>query len=330
MIRVTTASRLHFGLLNLTPGGSSTETGLSRRFGGVGLMVEKPGLRLTATEAEDWSADGPLAERALAFARRFVQSLPADFPARPHHLVVEQAPPEHVGLGTGTQLGLATARALAAAYRLGLDVPELARRVGRGLRSGLGAHGFEHGGFLVDAGKRDADTLAPLVVRVPFPEAWRVVVAVPPGQRGTYGDAEIEAFARLAELRQDHRATDELCRLVLLGMLPALIEADVEAFGEALHEFNARVGEAFAAVQGGTYAGTRVAEWVAFARRQGLRGAGQSSWGPAVFAVADEEERARDVAARMRTHFGLGATEVFVTQAANRGASAELTGFAFA
>ena len=71
-------------------------------------------------------------------------------------------------------------------------------------------------------------------------------------------------------------------------MVPALIEKDLEVFGEAVYDFNARVGEAFAPVQGGIYADSRIADVIGFVRRQGARGVGQSSWGPAVFAVVDD------------------------------------------
>jgi beta-RFAP synthase len=316
MLHVQTASRLHFGLLSLPHAGDERQT--LRRFGGVGLMVERPGLRLSAAPAKEWSAEGPLASRAMAFARRF-----GDGP--PLRLVVEQAAPEHAGLGTGTQLGLAVSRLLAAAWGLDLSVAELARRVGRGVRSALGVYGFEQGGFLVEAGKRDDDTLSPLVARVAFPEAWRVVLALPRQAPGLHGPDEQEAFRRLAESGAAPVPTDVLCRLVLLGMLPALAAGDLQAFGEALLDFNARVGEAFARVQGGPYAGPRVAELVAFLRGQGVRGVGQSSWGPTVFAVTGDEERAAGVAARVRQQFGLSTDEVFVTGACNRGAAVEGT-----
>ena len=140
----------------------------------------------------------------------------------------------------------------------------------------------------MESGKRgDEAGLAPLTVRAPFPSEWRLVLATPAQARGLHGCEERQAFARLSMLQ-----TDALCRLVLLGMLPALAEADLEAFGESLHDFNARVGEAFAAVQGGIYAGPRVAELVEFVRRTGIRCVGQSSWGPTVFAVVEDEERA--------------------------------------
>lgn len=312
MIRVAAPSRLHFGLLGLGEGEPP-----ARRFGSVGLMVAAPGLRLTAASAAAWSAEGPLADRALAFARRFAQTVPLS----PHHLVVEHAPPEHVGLGTGTQLGLATARALAAAAGVELEAVELARRVGRGWRSAVGVHGFARGGFLVDAGQGEREAVAPLVARMDFPEAWRIVLAIPPGDQGLHGREESEAFRQLAGRRPNSARSESLCRLVLLGMLPALAERDLLAFGEAVHDFNARVGEAFARVQGGTYASPRVAELVAFVRQQGVAGTGQSSWGPTVFAVVEDGERAGDLARRLRQRFELEASAVIVTGACNRGAT---------
>src|SRR5690348_4365692 len=125
MIRVRTASRLHFGLLSFR----ADDSGTNRRFGGAGLMVEQPGVALHVQPAAAWSAEGPLACRALDFAHRIIATLPLE-QRRPYHLHVEQAAPEHMGLGTGTQLGLAVARAITTAAGLPeLAVEELARRV---------------------------------------------------------------------------------------------------------------------------------------------------------------------------------------------------------
>ena len=329
MVRVWAASRLHFGLLSLAgeaqawPDREDRPTLPARRFGGVGLMVKRPGLCVWAADAATWSAEGPLAERALAFALRFADNVRKETPdaePRPLRITVEEAPPEHVGLGVGTQLGLATARALAEAWGLAADAPELARRVGRGTRSALGVHGFAHGGFLVEGGRRGGEAgLAPLAARAPFPAEWRVVLATPPGARGLHGPEEREAFSRLASGPDGVARTDALCRLALLGMLPALAEADLEAFGECLFDFNARVGEVFRVVQGGVYADPRTAEFVDFLRREGIRGAGQSSWGPTAFAVVGDEGRASDLADRLAERFGLGPGEAWVTAACNTG-----------
>jgi beta-RFAP synthase len=320
MLCVRTASRLHFGLI--TPAASPPR----RRFGGAGLMIADPGLSVHFAEAAAWSASGPLAARALDFARRFCDSLERDAlrPGQPQRLTVERAAPEHAGLGTGTQLGLAVARGLADAWGLNEYVPRLAARVGRGRRSALGVHGFERGGFLVDAGKRDDEALAPLVAHAAFPDAWRVVLLRPRQGVGLHTAEETAAFARLDEAG-DPAHTDALCRLVLLGMLPALTERDLSTFGEALYEFNHRVGEQFAAVQGGPYAGPLAEFLVAFVRGQGVRGTGQSSWGPTLFAVVEDEGRADDLAAAVKGHFGAERIEVRSTRASNRGATREGT-----
>lgn len=331
-MRVRTGSRLHFGLLSLAadeplwPDRQGQPLLPARRFGGVGLMVEQPGIEVCATDADTWSAEGPLAERALPFALRLAQSVQADYPRQqfsPQRLTVEQAAPEHVGLGTGTQLGLAVARAVAMQWRIQAGASDLARRLGRGLRSALGIHGFEQGGFLVEAGKRSPNEVAPLIARVAFPQTWRVVLVLPAGVTGLHGTGERDAFARLTDAPLDLVQTDVLCRLVLLGMLPALVEEDLEVFGEALFDFNARVGEVFAPVQGGLYAGARQAEMVAFVRGKGVRGVGQSSWGPAVFAVVSDEERAVGLAGCIRRQFSLRESEVLVTRACNHGATVE-------
>jgi beta-RFAP synthase len=330
MIRVEAASRLHFGLLSFPPedAGPACWPNLAgeaivpaRRFGGVGLMVEAPGVTVTARPSAEWRAECALAERALAFARQFARSLaPEAFP--PLHLAVERSAPEHCGLGTGTQLGLAVARALAAAWGLGdPGATELARRVGRGRRSALGVHGFAHGGLLVEAGQGRGGGISPLVARTDFPEPWRLLLVLPPWEKGLHGDREARAFEQLRLEGLPAAQTDALCRLVLFGLLPALHEGDLPAFGEALYDLNLRAGAAFAAFQGGPYASPRVAELTAFLRQQGVRGVGQSSWGPAVFAVAEDEDRAHDLARRVRQRFGLAGEEVFPTRAQNQGAA---------
>ena len=174
MARVRTASRLHFGLLSLAgqtqawPDARGRALLPARSFGGVGLMVDRPGVEVSAAPAEEWSAEGPLAGRALEFARRFARSWRDETGEEvpPRRLVVGRSAPEHAGLGTGTQLGLAVGRLLASACGLAMSAPELARRVGRGGRSALGVHGFERGGLLVEAGKGNAR------VTLPF-DAWR-------------------------------------------------------------------------------------------------------------------------------------------------------------
>ncbi len=275
MIRVRAPSRLHFGLLNVPTADTPTD---ARLFGGVGLMVTDPGVIVRVTPADEWSAAGPSADRALGFAQRFAP------PAVRFRVVVESCPAEHVGLGVGTQLGLAVAKAVAVEVGLPhLTAVELAGRVGRGARSGVGVHGFDGGGLILDAGKRNGEAVSSLHARRHLPADWRVVLACPRGAPRWHGDAERHAFAtptpaNAARLRELFEILGET--------------ADDPTFAAALHEYNREAGAVFAAAQGGAYSGPEVASLIARVRGLGVAAVGQSSWGPTVFALTPDADRA--------------------------------------
>ena len=297
MTRVVAPSRLHFGLLSLPGNGPDRLPGVDggpgqpvRHFGGVGLMVDRPGLAVRVEPADDWSAAGPLAPRALAFAQRVTGSFP-EKERRSFRITVEHAPPDHTGLGVGTQLGLAVAKAVA--IETGHDdwpATELALRVGRGERSAIGVHGFDCGGLIVEAGKLAGEPISPLIGRFEFPPEWAVLLCAPRSGSNWHGGTEQLAFATLGRHGPSATETDAMCRVVLTGLLPALVSADFDTFGEALYELNARAGDAFAPVQGGRYGSPEVAACVARLRAAGVHGVGQSSWGPTVFAVVRRDQ----------------------------------------
>jgi len=276
-IEVTVPARLHLGFLDL-------EGGLGRRFGSIGLALEGIETRLAATPAAAITARGPSAERAAAFARKIAQDLGLSGGAE---IVVREAIPEHAGLGSGTQMGLAAGTALARLY--GYDVPArtIAMMLGRGERSGIGIGAFEQGGVLVDGGRRtDAGgEPAPIVSRMEFPDDWRVLLIFDEAARGLHGEAETDAFRKLPAFPASLAA--HLCRLVLMAALPALAERNLAAFGAAMSEIQDIVGDHFAPVQGGRYASPKVAACLSWLKAEGVSGLGQSSWGPTGFAFAD-------------------------------------------
>src|ERR687885_2284640 len=98
-VTVRASARLHFGMLDL-------RGTLGRRFGGMGAAVPEPSLLLDASPASELHAEGPDAERVLDFARRYLDFHALTAGARLH---VRRALPAHAGLGSGTQLPLATA-----------------------------------------------------------------------------------------------------------------------------------------------------------------------------------------------------------------------------
>ncbi|MBA3893945.1 MAG: hypothetical protein H0X69_09660 [Gemmatimonadales bacterium] len=293
-VYVEAGARLHFGVLDL-------RGALGRRFGGLGAAIPSPSLLLEAARTSGGvSAAGPDSERAAEFARRFLDFHGARGGAR---LVVHRSIPAHSGLGSGTQLGLSVARALAELYGLPTQPADLARAVARGRRSAIGTWAFALGGFIVEGGRRpEEDGIAPLIGRFEVPEQWRCVVAVPPGSPGLSGEAEAMAFERLPPPAAGE--VERVSHLVLMQLLPSLIEGDLSGFGEALSAVQRITGAWFAPQQGGVFA---PGEGEALVRRMsgwGAAGVGQSSWGPAVYGLVADADEGRALAARCRDFLG--------------------------
>src|SRR5262245_43243469 len=105
-VYVEASARLHFGVLDL-------RGARGRWFGGIGASVARPTLLVSAARADRLSAQGEDADRAREFARLFLSHHGLRAGAAIH---VHRSLPSHVGLGSGTQLALAVARALAELY----------------------------------------------------------------------------------------------------------------------------------------------------------------------------------------------------------------------
>jgi len=308
-VRVEAPARLHLGMLAVAGDGA-------RRFGGLGVAVDRPAVVVEARPADGLSVEGTDAERALMFGRRCRDALGLDGDA---HVRVVEAIPQHVGLGSGTKLALAVALALTALEGREVDAPELARAAGRAARSAVGMWTFALGGLVVEGGvRRGADRPAPLLAHHPMPEDWRVVLVLPKAEPGLSGAAEEHAFQRLVPSAERSAA---IAQLVLTSLLPALVERDLEEFGAALTHVQRLVGDTFADVQGGRFH-PRAAALVEGLLRAGAAGAGQSSWGPAAYGVVGSDAAARELAGRMEALLG-GGGRVEIVTFDNRGARVE-------
>ncbi len=340
LIEVTTGSRLHFGLLaptTVTLAAAEQPFASDRRqFGGVGTLVDRPGLRVRMSRSTHWQAEGPLSQRALSVAQQVVQRLlnpsersmagfmegsplknqppesqtpPAELQDSPQFSVqILSCPPEHVGLGTGTQLSLAVAAGVVACLSHQLELPtaaELASLTRRGQRSAIGLHGFTTGGLIVDGGRQasapEEPSLAPLVARAVWPEDWVFVLVRPEKDRGLSGATEGAAFQALPAVSRE--LTGLICREVLLGLLPAIAEENFEAFAASLFRYGHLAGQCFAPIQGGIYAGEGANRLIATLQRWGVRGVVQSSWGPTVAAILPNPTQAAELLTRLQTEF---------------------------
>ena len=282
-VRVSAPTRLHFGLLAVPTGGLSQDSSLQplRPYGGLGLMIDQPRIFVEAVPANEWQISGSLAARV----ERFRVELPLRSPLSLH----AEGPPEHVGLGVGTSLGMALAEVWSRFEgHADRSAHDLARLSGRGRRSGIGVHGFRHGGLVIDPGKDDGGAVSICETRC-FP--WPVIVLRPKTTAPVwFGDTEQRVFIRQRPVDRVIANRDRLFDLLHRSLLPALTANDFDTFSSSLGLYNRIAGEPFHEEQGGAYSSLEVAKVIEELKKRGHHGVGQSSWGPTVFAIVRSRE----------------------------------------
>jgi len=316
-VLIQTPSRLHLTLTDLT--GSS-----GRVDGGVGLSLDEPNILLEAERSEDLLAYGENADRALDAARAVQKHLGLGG-AR---LQIRRGYRMHVGLGGGTQLGIAAGKALCELYGQQLSVREIARIIHRGGTSGIGTAAFEAGGFLIDGGHsygpgKDKMSFSPssasagvrpaaVTVRHDFPRDWKIILALPEIAAGAHGKREVDIFREYCPLPVAE--VHELCYQILVRMVPSLVEESLDDFGAAINRVQ-EIGFKKIEVM---LQHPVVHRLMAEMREAGAACAGLSSFGPAVYAITDTGIRDIESSAleAMREVGG----EVLITRARNEGA----------
>jgi beta-ribofuranosylaminobenzene 5'-phosphate synthase len=288
---------------------------IGRMDGGLGLALEYPRLRLSCERSDEIRVEGPGAERIASAVRRVLGQLSR---AGGAEIRVMESYPSHVGLGSGTQLALAAGCAVGRLYGADLGPREIAELVGRGGTSGIGVAAFERGGFILDGGhslkvkKSFLPSSAsrapppPVLMRHDFPD-WEIALVFP--RRGaTYAGArEVDIFKRYCPIPLEE--VRRLSHLILMKLLPALVEGDVEAFGEGV---NALQGLGFKKIEL-RLQHPRVRRLLYMAQDCSY-GAGMSSFGPVIYCLPEDREALRDKIPEEEA-------EIIFTKARNRGAS---------
>lgn len=314
MINVVSPSRLHLTLIDL-----NAEIG--RVDGGVGITLESPSLEISASEADTVEVVGSslLAGRMLKAAKAVLP------PGKGVKIHIIRDLPDHVGLGSGTQAALSAAAAVNEIYGLGKSVRELAIAVGRGGTSGIGVAAFEKGGFLVDGGHRFKEKGAfspsaasrmppgPVLFRGAFPD-WNIVLAIP-NTKGVHDAEEVDIFKKVCPIPLSE--VQEISHVILMQMLPALVEEDIESFGRAINHFQtAGFKKREVELQPGI-----VLDVMKYMQDNGASGSGISSFGPVVYGIVGSPGEARNLQKEVQHMLdeSLGG-EVLLTKGRNRGA----------
>ena len=323
---VRTPSRIHVTLLDMN--GS-----LGRVDGGIGIALDDPAVLIEAQANPTIEIRGCDSQTA-ALVRECAQNVLAALRIGGGvAITVREHYPAHRGLGSGSQLALATARACMELYGKSLSTAELARIAGRGGTSGIGTAAFDHGGFIVDGGHRFgpgqektgfAPSSAskgvqppPVLMRHEFPGDWRILLATPALSEGASGTREQEIFRACCPVPLDEVRT--LCHEVMMRMLPGIAEKDLDLFGTSV---NAIQSLGFKKIEL-SFQPREVTGLLDAMRAAGAAGAGMSSFGPTLYAVGDTGMQEVERAAQSYLK-DIGGGTTLLTSARNSGAAVRI------
>jgi len=316
---IRTGCRLHFTLIDMN-------AELGRVDGGVGVGLKTPGWTVEVAKAREWAVD----EKAARIVKLLQEKLPLKNPLR---VKVGGRVPGHVGLGSKTQLALAVATGVAAFDKKAsrLTVIELARLVERGGTSGIGVTTFVRGGLILDGGHRYRDKggfmpsryskvqAPPVLARFEVPPSWYFVVAIPTGRR-IEGLDEAKAFKDNTPVPRKEVGT--LSRIILMNLLPAVVEDDIESFSKAIDKVQSlgfkRI-ESKLQVPEARLVQNRMVDL-------GASGAGMSSFGPSCYCTVRGKSEAQKMVADITKYMKkLTGGTAFCSQAADKGASIRMS-----
>jgi len=300
---IRTPSRLHLSLIDM-------EGGLGRVDGGLGVALEEPGFEMGFEKsARIEGLDGDAKEIAEKVCGELgVGGVRAD---------IKRSIPSHVGFGSKTQLYLAIAAGICKVHGVEKPVRELARIVGRGGTSGIGVAAFESGGVVLDGGhssgkgfkpSRFSDApVPPVLARHDFP--WWLVCAWPE-RKGAHGELEKGIFEKNCPIPAVE--VGDVSRIILMKILPALVEKDLEGFGQGV---NLLQETGFKKIEVGLQ-GDDVQRLLRFLQEKSA-GGGMSSFGSVCFGLCESESEAKSLAGGVKTRFNFS---TIVTRANNEGA----------
>ena len=303
-VSVIAPARLHMGFLDLS--GS-----LGRQFGSIGVALNEPVTQLVISASDKKYIENKSVSKYLTiFCKAFDVSDALN-------IAIVETIPEHIGLGSGTQMALAIGAGLNAFYDLKLSVRDIAAVMDRGLRSGIGIGVFEQGGFVVDGGRGKNTITPPMLAHFDVPENWRFILVFDKRGQGLHGQQEIQAFKTLPPFPRSE--VERLSYLLLMQALPAIAEKDLARFGDVITELQRAVGEHFSPAQGGIFSSGDVAESMNWLANRGAVAVGQTSWGPTGFCLVENAEIAENLIQSAQASFSKTSLIFSVVSARNCG-----------
>jgi len=282
MIEITTPSRIHITLIDLNGA-------LGRIDGSVGITLDFPLIKIRAKKSDKFAVLGnsSFSERI----KKILEAVAKVYNTGGIEVDIIEDYPDHVGLGSGTQASLAAGMAVSKLYDLNLTPADIARLTKRGGTSGIGTTAYDHGGFILDGGHKGKCEFKPssasgeyspppVLIRHDFPN-WDIIIAIP-DLTGASNEREVNIFKEKCPIPL--REVQKLSHIILMEMLPAVIEQNIESFGASINKIQ-HIGFKRHEVGLQPFCG----QLMEFIRENGAYGAGMSSFGPTVYAITDDK-----------------------------------------
>jgi beta-ribofuranosylaminobenzene 5'-phosphate synthase len=285
-MKVFSYPRVHVALADLA--GAT-----ARRYGGAGFAIDGLPTVIDFRLARRSSVELPHGYDKAAI--RHVSELCDRFRklAAGVSIVVEAAPPQHIGLGSKTSLTLGLLVGLHYLRRRYPSREYLQRASGRGGASGVGINSFFDGGFVVDGGHAfDAarrlyvpssaavgHSPPPVIARHVVPPSWRFTLLLPLGHR-RFGPQESRFFRKHTPISKGSAL--RTIALLYHGVAAAVATRDLTLLATTLKQVQ-RTGFKRVEVRGQTLGVRRLLRDL-----EGLSlAAGMSSMGPVIYVVTE-------------------------------------------
>lgn len=296
MLLVQTGSRIHLGFFNIISDYTA--------YGSIGVSLDKPSYEILADTHDSVSVENDKNGRVFLVCQQITRLLNV----KGLKVKVIEEIPAHVGFGSTTQLKLALGVSVVKLYNLDFYVRDLASLMGLGFASGIGIASFEGGGFIIDAGRFLKDKSIPPVVdsndvpkvisRIRIPKTWRFILVTPLHKKGF--DESKERLIMMNPKPMSSTLSSEISRLILTGLVPAVLWNDARLFGKILTKIQFMIGEYFKPIQGGIFCCEETEFIVKTLISSGAYGAGQSSWGPTAYGIIDNNQLAEKIVNRLK------------------------------
>ncbi len=274
---IKTPIRLHMGIIDIS-------RKFQREYGALGVMV-KGGFEVKVEKDEHLSVKA--SEENAVDIKAAYDAMKSKLDIKDNFRIeVLKSIPRHMGLGSTTQLKLAMGAGIGKLSGHDLKIKDLADIVGRGRYSATGTYGFDKGGFILEGGKSGDEEIPPMTVHYRLPEDWRFLMVCPKIEQ-SYDEEEERPI--MNEIRTDSKFAEKISHNIVMGVLPAVKTGDCKEFGKHITQIQHYVGESFSSCQEGSEFHPAVINIINKLEKF-TYGAGQSSWGPTVYGITDEEK----------------------------------------